>query len=83
MRMGGFTFRMLSVIACEETAEGKVLIQIRPMEAEGRNLDPVQLLGRPERQPGIASHWKSHLSSALHRNYDLPVLEDGRPRAIG
>lgn len=44
--MGRLTFSRLSVIALSDAADGKIFIEIGPVEAKRRQLDLVQLRGR-------------------------------------
>ena len=84
-RLGGaalFDNPMLSVVTSQQSLKGKVLVQVGPVNAIGRNLDVAQLLGRSICQPGIFPDREANLVAALHRNNDLTVLKDGRTRAI-
>jgi len=74
---GLFDFLSLSVISGQQAPKREVLIQVWPVNAEGGELDPVQLLRRSTGQPRVASHWKPDLGTAFHHNFDLAVPEYG------
>jgi hypothetical protein len=66
----------LAVISFEQSLEGQVLIQVRPMKTEWRNLNMIQLWVRASRQTGIFRRWKTNLRAAFHANDD-PAIHMG------
>ncbi len=66
-------FLKLAVVAFEQTAKRQVLIQIRPMQAKGRNLDMVQLLARASGQTGVFRNRKANLCATFHAD-DNPAI---------
>ena len=84
-RLGGaaaLDILMLSVVTSQQSVKGKILVQVGPVNAIGRNLDVTQLPRRSSCQPGIFRNWEANLAPALHRNNDLTVLKDSRTCAI-
>ena len=55
---------MLAVVTRQQTSKGKILVEIRPMNAKRRNLNIAQLLRCSERQTRIRADGKTNLSSA-------------------
>lgn len=81
--ISALNFPALTVITCQQSMEGKILVQIRPVNPKRGNLNPAQLLRGPLCEPGIAVNSKTNFIPALHRNDYLSIPEDGRTRAIG
>lgn len=67
----------LSVIAFGNPPQGKIFIEIGPMQPKGRNLDVVQLLGRSSRKTGILRDWELNLRAALQRDQNLTIPKNG------
>jgi hypothetical protein len=78
-----FDFLTLSVVSGQQASKREVLIQVRPVDAVGRQLNSAQLLCRPADQPRVAGYRKANLGAAFHCNYNLAVPEHGCTRAIG
>ena len=79
----GFAFPTLSIVTRQQTSKGKVLVQLRPMNAKRRNLDLAQLLRCPSGQPRVFGHRETNLGPALHCDDNVTLAEDGRTCAIG
>ena len=82
-RPNAYNFLRLPVIAGQQTSQGQVLVQIRPMDPEGRYLHPIQLLRRAWRKSTVPGYRKPDLLPALHHDDDLAISVDGRLRTIG
>jgi hypothetical protein len=65
------------MVTSQQPSKRKVFIQVRPMNAVGRDLDPAQLAPRRTGKPRIRRHWETNLAPALHHDYDLTVPENG------
>ena len=53
-----FDFLALSVISCQQASKREVFIQVGPVNAVGRELDPAQLLSIPRASRGLAATGK-------------------------
>ena len=67
-------FLGLAIIPFEQSTKRQVLIQVRPVQTERRNLDVVQLSGRAAREPEIFRNRKTNLRAAFHADDDEPVF---------
>lgn len=74
---------MLAMIALQQAAEGKVFIQVRPVQPKGGDFDVVELLGVAASEPGIVCDRKAKFISAFHRDDDAAFAIGGRARFIG
>jgi len=66
---------ILAVVACEQASKRQILIEIGPMQAEGRHLDIVQLIRRPLGQPRVPTDRKTHFQPAVHRDHSVTISE--------
>ena len=74
---------VLAVISPQQSAKGKVLIQVWPVNTEGRNFHPPQLFRCSTRQARVAGHGKANDVTAFHLQNNLAIPEKGRSCAIG
>ena len=89
--------RALPEVACEGAPHREILVELRPVEAERRELDPFELRFRPAFETRIPGHGKRQLEAAGQDHADLPVsirsgngpidqgahAKSGAPRSIG
>ena len=65
--------RALPEVACEDAPHREILVELRPVEAERRELDPLELRFRPAFETRIPGHGKRQLEAAGQDHADLPV----------
>jgi len=67
---------VLSMVTGENPPERQVLIQIRPVKPEWRDLDLVKLLGGALCQPRVLPDWEPDLRAAIHHHHNHTVPMD-------
>ena len=65
---------MLAIVAFHDPAQGKVFVEIGPVEAEGGDLDVVKLLLGAQGQTWILRHRETNFNAASHPDEDVPRL---------
>ena len=78
----GCPTRPLTVVSGEDSANGKILVQIRPVQSERRKLDVVELVAGLTLQAWVAAQRKRDLQPALHHHVDLPISMMGTQRFV-
>lgn len=68
---------MLAEIAVEEAAEGEILVEIGPMEAERGQFDAVELGGSAAGEARVFRDGETEFDAALHSDDDLAVEVKG------
>lgn len=68
---------MLTEVTLQEAAEGKVFVQVRPVQSKRRKLDVIELFLGPAGKSRILRHGKLDLRPALHRDDDRTFAEAG------
>src|SRR5687767_11577899 len=71
-----------AVLAGEYAFDGKVFVEIRPMQAEGRHLNIVELCVWLAFQARVTGDWKGNFEAAVHPDVDLCILMKGGNRLI-
>lgn len=72
----------LSKISCAYSLDREILVQIRPMNAEWRNLDMVQLRRCSRRKARILRHRKTNFFATPERDHDQAISINRRFHAI-
>ncbi len=75
-------YLILAVVACQQTSKRQIFIKIGPMQAERRHLDIVQLISGALGKSRVATDWKTHLHTTVHRDHNVTVSECGCFRGI-
>lgn len=76
-------FLVLAMVALQQAAEGKVFVQVWPVQPKGGDFDVIELLGGAASEPGIVGDRKAKFISAFHRDNDAAFAVAGRARFIG
>ena len=76
------TFSRLSVIALSDAADGKIFVQVRPVEAKGRQLDLVQLSRGGVGETRILECGKTKLCATLQDNKNNAVPRTRGARCV-
>jgi hypothetical protein len=71
-----------AIIPRKDSLNGKILIQVGPMQTKRRNFNVIELIVRLSREARIPSDGKCDLQPTFHRHVDFPASVLRRNRLI-
>ena len=72
----------LAVVAAGEAFEGKVLVEIRPVDAETGHFHAGELRGGAGGEPAIAGNGKTHQGTAVENDGHESVFDGNGPKSF-